>query len=586
MSEDVADVLIIGAGASGAAAAWSLAETRMRIVCLEQGDWMRPTDYPTNRLDWEQERLDEAAVLSIYVTRKFPDAPAAERAAQVALAAYEKLYRRARQAEQRDEADFLGGQLADLAKTIASRWPKSPQASTAVELLINIALADDRLAEAEALLARLPEQSKAAAQLSLGGALWRKYRYMTAAGKSSPTEDAAKLAGRAAELMQSGFAGARTNAAPSSALATGVLALAQSALTNGNAETALEALEDARIGPLALLEQGHAAVDRPDLAESIYQTALRTYVSLSPPRREEARRVMSSLEKLTGAGPQLTRMYVNLGFQLQRQIEGMAGAGKYESAREAAAVCEDLLERVSQRADADSWLIRNWVAQTNLQLGELLSDDQRQRYVKRAKEAYEGILATAQRDSQFAPKPGALLAIRKRLADCERGLGNYEKALDQYAAILKQKPTMLPLQQAAAECLQLQGSASKDIAPLKQSIAGAMAQRDGKNLIWGWARLAKQVNHAKSKAEAKLQKDPSAAASVQKYADLYFEARYNVAKSRFLMAKVGPPVQRRDNLQAAKRSVTSMQALYPNLGGPKWKAAFEKLLGEIEQASG
>ena len=38
MAQDMVDVLIIGAGASGAAAAWSLADTRMRIVCLEQGD--------------------------------------------------------------------------------------------------------------------------------------------------------------------------------------------------------------------------------------------------------------------------------------------------------------------------------------------------------------------------------------------------------------------------------------------------------------------------------------------------------------------------------------------------------------------
>ena len=35
---DPVDVLIIGAGASGAAIAWSLLETRMRILCLEQGD--------------------------------------------------------------------------------------------------------------------------------------------------------------------------------------------------------------------------------------------------------------------------------------------------------------------------------------------------------------------------------------------------------------------------------------------------------------------------------------------------------------------------------------------------------------------
>lgn len=57
MTEEAADVLIIGAGAAGAALAWSLAETRMRIVCLEQGDWMNPADYPTTRSDWETERF-------------------------------------------------------------------------------------------------------------------------------------------------------------------------------------------------------------------------------------------------------------------------------------------------------------------------------------------------------------------------------------------------------------------------------------------------------------------------------------------------------------------------------------------------
>jgi len=51
---DPVDVLIVGAGASGAAVAWSLAETRMHILCLEQGDWMRPDEYPSTRRDWEQ----------------------------------------------------------------------------------------------------------------------------------------------------------------------------------------------------------------------------------------------------------------------------------------------------------------------------------------------------------------------------------------------------------------------------------------------------------------------------------------------------------------------------------------------------
>jgi choline dehydrogenase-like flavoprotein len=50
---DPVDVLIIGAGASGAAVAWSLADTKMHILCLEQGGWMKPETYPSVGRDWE-----------------------------------------------------------------------------------------------------------------------------------------------------------------------------------------------------------------------------------------------------------------------------------------------------------------------------------------------------------------------------------------------------------------------------------------------------------------------------------------------------------------------------------------------------
>ena len=53
MTNDIVDVLIIGAGASGAAVAWSLAETRMRIMCMEQGDWMNPAEYASTKRNWE-----------------------------------------------------------------------------------------------------------------------------------------------------------------------------------------------------------------------------------------------------------------------------------------------------------------------------------------------------------------------------------------------------------------------------------------------------------------------------------------------------------------------------------------------------
>ncbi len=58
---DKVDVLIIGSGASGAAVAWSLADTKMHILCLEQGDWVKPTDYPTNGRDWEARLFSDFA---------------------------------------------------------------------------------------------------------------------------------------------------------------------------------------------------------------------------------------------------------------------------------------------------------------------------------------------------------------------------------------------------------------------------------------------------------------------------------------------------------------------------------------------
>lgn len=59
---DPVDVLIIGAGASGAAFAWTLAETRMRILCLEQGNWQNPADYPSTGRDWEARGSGEYAI--------------------------------------------------------------------------------------------------------------------------------------------------------------------------------------------------------------------------------------------------------------------------------------------------------------------------------------------------------------------------------------------------------------------------------------------------------------------------------------------------------------------------------------------
>ena len=48
-----ADVLVIGAGASGAVVARRLAEAGFRVVCLEQGGWCNPSDFPGDKPEFE-----------------------------------------------------------------------------------------------------------------------------------------------------------------------------------------------------------------------------------------------------------------------------------------------------------------------------------------------------------------------------------------------------------------------------------------------------------------------------------------------------------------------------------------------------
>ena len=53
MSGDRADVLVIGAGASGGVVGRRLAEAGFKVVCLEQGTWPDRHEFPGSKPDWE-----------------------------------------------------------------------------------------------------------------------------------------------------------------------------------------------------------------------------------------------------------------------------------------------------------------------------------------------------------------------------------------------------------------------------------------------------------------------------------------------------------------------------------------------------
>ena len=536
-------------------------------------------------LYWEAGRLDEAAVLGEFLARRYSENKYAPVAAKLALASYERLYNNAKQAG--DSSTFEAQRLAAVAELLVVRWPNSAEAEAGLNLLINIALRDNRLTDAEQLLTRLPAASRAGADLRLGGALWTRY-LRAASSKESPADEVRELKQKAGQLLASGYEAIKEKPQVTAREVTGVLYLAQFLLADGQSEQAVEALENSSAGPLSLIKNKSAATSSSAFIQEAYKAGLRAYLSTEPPQREKSQAMMGALEAAIGKGgnaeQKLISIYVSLGLQLQQQISALSADGQTAKAKAVAESFADLLSRVTQRAGAaNSWKVQSWIAQTNLQLGQGLSGQDATKYFKQAAETYQALIAQAAKDPKFAPSAVSLLAAKKKLADCQVAQGDYSAAFQQYALMLKSKPNMLELQQAAAAALQKWGTDRDEAKRLEEAIRGAMPQSNRKNLVWGWIRISQIADQAKRKAAKQADNDPKQAQRVTRYQDLFFEARLRATEARIAAAKLATGAERAKQLGTARQSLDSMKRLYPDLGGDKWQNAYLRLIKQLEQ---
>ncbi len=72
------DVLVIGSGAAGAVITKRLTDLGAKVMCLEQGGWIKPTEYPSDRPNWEIQLRRGAFHFSPNVRRRWEDYPVAE----------------------------------------------------------------------------------------------------------------------------------------------------------------------------------------------------------------------------------------------------------------------------------------------------------------------------------------------------------------------------------------------------------------------------------------------------------------------------------------------------------------------------
>jgi choline dehydrogenase-like flavoprotein len=72
------DILVIGSGAAGAVVTKRLTDLGAKVMCLEQGGWIKPSDYPSDRPDWEIQLRRGAFHFSPNIRRRWEDYPVTE----------------------------------------------------------------------------------------------------------------------------------------------------------------------------------------------------------------------------------------------------------------------------------------------------------------------------------------------------------------------------------------------------------------------------------------------------------------------------------------------------------------------------
>ncbi len=120
--------------------------------------------------------------------------------------------------------------------------------------------------------------------------------------------------------------------------------------------------------------------------------------------------------------------------------------------------------------------------------------------------------------------------------------------MDLFATILGKRDRILDFQIEAAKTFQAWGDAGNSDAYLK-AVRGARVGKDGRNIIWGWGRLASSVGRPEL-----LDKKPVFRATLH-------EARYNLALCRYKYGLVEQNRRRELLLKAKRDSVVPKDAI-------------------------
>ncbi|MHB8969026.1 MAG: hypothetical protein ACYC3X_02995 [Pirellulaceae bacterium] len=547
-------------------------------------------------LHYTQGDYYDAAVLGEFVGRRFPGSSGAQTSAQIALAAYLKLY----DASLAEDKDFATRHIVALANFIVDTWSGSPEAAEAVNTLIPFLISRGELPKAREYVERLPPDStqRAAAELRIGEALWRDYlggmnqvrQWEREAQEPDAAKDelAAQIARRKPELedlkktalsvLEPAVERMRQAGTVNSTMPRAVLALAQIYVDLDQAPKAITLLDDEKIGVLPMVQRNDAAIDSPGLREYAYRVALAAVVSALPKVAgdqertaliERSRQLMQTLRDEVGDTPEAQQRLVEIFYSLARGLETQIKLLERPQDRR---VLSDgfsaFLEQV--RGEATDLRVLNWVAESYASLGYGLADDKDS--AEAAKQCFVNSVQTYQQILTNAEALGLSADVQRRLqvrqAVAQRSAGQFAEAVGIFQKILSEDGRKLDVQVEAAMTYQLWAAQPKQAANYKLAINGALPDAvSKKDIIWGWNRIGQTT------------------ARYEQYREIYHQTRYNAAQCYYKYAlRLRTQEEREKYLKFAKDCIVYTQRAFPTMGGSAWQAKYDTLLKTIQGA--
>ena len=532
--------------------------------------------YRLTYLYWASQDLYKSALLGEFLARKYPQSAGARKGAEIAVKAYRMLFTQARKLQQ--DSTFETARMASVAEYITTRWEGEPEADEAWMMLIDTAVDNRDLDKALEYLGKVSPDSprRGQAELRTGQALWASY--VAAANREEADRPSAAeldtMIKQAQDTLQQGIARMRESVDEGGAvdytLVYSVLSLSQIFIDSGQAEEAVKWLDDPKVGPMTLIAAKNPVTEAKKFQVDTLKAAMRAYVGAQ--ELDKAEQAMSALEELVAtdgdakAGESLTQIYIRLGRELQELLTRLRNENKQEELDRVSKGFELFLTKISQRDEGNTFSSLNWVAETFFNLGAGLDPGGKETPVA-AKEYYKKAAATylkilkACKEEGFAPA-GASDNIKVRLAACLRALGEHEESMKLLIVILQEKERRLDVQIEAARTYQDWGQVKSGY--YEKAIKGGH-EEDGRYLIWGWGGISRKVG------------------AFEKYRSIFHEARYNLARCRWNLAKAQSGTQRTETLKKALLDITRVFQLYPQMGGEEWYPKYDSLLKTIQK---